>query len=60
MYTYIEIRRIDTDEVVKRIDATGKSESVVDRIEMWVLHNMDTDNFYTESVESDQQLTPIN
>lgn len=48
---YFVVREIGTDKEVRRIDVTQKSESSRERVEMGLLRNMDTDNFYIDFEE---------
>lgn len=47
-YTYLEIRKRENDEVVKRIDVTDKSERQIDRCEMGMNINLNHEEYYTE------------
>jgi len=53
----IYIKRISNDEVVKTIDVTGKSERHIGRCVAGILINMDTDNFYIDDSETEQEAT---
>ena len=44
---YIAVISYDTEEVVKKIDVTGKSESQIDRIENGLNINLNHNKFYT-------------
>ena len=40
------IRDIETDEEVRRLDVTGKSERQIEKIERGMLRQMDTERYY--------------
>lgn len=42
---------LETDEVVERIDVTGRSESSVERVERGLLRKTDTERFYVHDTE---------
>lgn len=55
-HKYLEIRRIEDDEAVKRLDLTGRSDRDVERIERGANINLDHKRYYTEVVESENEL----
>ena len=42
---FLRVREFNTDKIVSEIEVTGKSERQIERIEMGMLINMDTDRF---------------
>lgn len=59
MYTYIEIRKTDTEEVVKRLNTTGKSQRQIEGILMYYTARIDTDKYYVIEHASETQLAEI-
>ena len=56
MKTYIEVKTYESEECVKRIDVTGKSERSIDRIESGMNRNMNHKDYYTVQVETEKEL----
>lgn len=46
--TYIIVIDLRTNEVVRKVDVTGKPQRQIERVESGMLINMDTENFVTE------------
>jgi hypothetical protein len=46
--TYLVVRSFKDDKYEHLIEITGKSERSIERIEMGLLHQMNTDEFYVE------------
>lgn len=42
----LEVVSFDTDEVVRRLDVTNKTESQVEKIERGLMRNMDLDKYF--------------
>lgn len=59
MKTYIEIRKIDTDEVVKRVDVTDRSERSIERVEDGMNINLNHAEYYTEIKEYESEPEPL-
>jgi hypothetical protein len=59
-HTYVEILRHDNDEVVHRVDVTGRSERTIEGVERGMNINLNHEEFYTEVMAYDepQQLNP--
>lgn len=51
MAKFIEVVEIETEEVVKRIDVSDKSERQAETVLMGMLRNMDTENFFVREAE---------
>lgn len=51
MKKYIEIRRHDNDEVIHRVDVTGKSDRSVERIDDGMNINLNHSEYYTNIAE---------
>lgn len=58
-HKYLEIRRLDNDVAIKRIDLTGKSDRDIERIERGANINLDHRHYYTEVVESEKELPKL-
>jgi hypothetical protein len=58
-HTYVEILRFDTDEVVHRVDVTGRSDRTIERVERGMNINLNRDEFYTETKAYDEP-QPLN
>ena len=58
-FKYIEIIKIEGREVVKRIDVSYQSERNIDKIQLGILRNMDTDNYTVCSISSKVKLEII-
>lgn len=52
MKKFIEVFNFKTGEVAKRIEVTGQSERMLDKLEMGLLRNMDLENWSTRMVEA--------
>ena len=42
------VRELETDREVDRVDVTGKSDRIADKVLMGMLINMDTDRYYVK------------
>lgn len=51
MKKVIQIIEYKTEDVVKEIDVTGKSQSQIDKIERGLNRNLNHDEYYTSEVE---------
>lgn len=60
MYSYIDIKKYENGEVVKRLDTTGKTDREITKIDNGLQHNLNHEVFYTFPFESEKQLPPIN
>jgi len=58
-FNYIEVRQYETEDVVKRMDVTGKNERMVDRIQAGLDRIMNHEDYYSIVVESDLELPII-
>lgn len=58
-HKYLEIRRIEDDEPIKRLDLTGRSDRDIERIERGANINLDHKRYYTEVVESENELPKL-
>jgi hypothetical protein len=47
------------DAIVRRIDVTGKNDSYVEKCEMGLLRNMDTDRFWVDDVTFEVEDVPV-
>ena len=47
MNTYLEIKEYKTDKVVKRIDVTGKTDRMIDKIDSGMNINLNHEKYYT-------------
>jgi len=56
-FQYLEIVQMEGNKVVKRFDVTGKGERGVERLERGVNINLNHDEFYTSTNDSDVELT---
>jgi hypothetical protein len=59
VFKYIEIVEFKTKYIVKRIDVSLKTESQIEKIESGILINMDTDDYYVDTVKSNVELETI-
>lgn len=59
MKTYIEIIDKSTKEVVKRLDVTGKSDRSIDRCEMGMNINLNSEKYYTQQNTTENELPII-
>jgi hypothetical protein len=58
-YVYLEIVEYGTDEVVKRMDVTNKSERLIERIERGVNINLNHNEFFTRQSSTEENLKEI-
>jgi hypothetical protein len=56
---YIEIKEYDSENVVKRLDVSGKTDRSVERIESGMNRNLNHEQFYTNTRESEVKLEVI-
>ena len=59
LFKYIEIKTYNDGGVVKRIDATGKTDRSIDKIESGMNRNLNHDQYYTFSYDSEVELGTI-
>lgn len=59
LYKYIEIKRRLDEEVVKRLDVSTLTEKSAERIEMGMNINLNHNEYYTSSFESEIKLEII-
>jgi len=59
MYKYIEVKKYDTDEVVKRLDVSDISERSCDRMDNGLNINLNHDVFFTTINDSEIKLDLI-
>ena len=53
MKRMLQIREIDTGDVVHELDVTGRSENSVERIERGMLINLNRDKYYVDDIEKE-------
>jgi hypothetical protein len=56
---YIEIKEYDSENVVKRLDVSGKTDRSIEKIELGMNRNLNHDQFYTRVYESEVKLDDI-
>jgi len=56
-FQYLEIVKMEGNKVVKRFDVTGKGERGTERLERGVNINLNHEEFYTSTNDSDVELT---
>lgn len=54
MKRYLRVREFETGKIVSEIEVTGKNERQIERIEMGMLINMDTDKFCIDDSAKDE------
>lgn len=59
MYFYIEIKELETAKVIKRLDCTDNSKRSREKIESGMNINLNHEEYYTFSFESETQLPII-
>lgn len=59
MFKYIEIKEFKTKKVVKRIDVSGETDKVIDRLNNGMNINLNTEEYYTIINESKVKLYDI-
>jgi|AntRauTorcE11897_2_1112592.scaffolds.fasta_scaffold00051_48 hypothetical protein len=59
LFKYIEIKDYDNDSVVKRLDVSDKSDRRIDTIESGIDINLNHDQYYTFSHDSEVELELI-
>ena len=59
MKTYIEITRYADNECVKRLDVTGKTERLINKIDNGMNINLNHEEFFTKEVNSKKSLNEI-
>ncbi|MDF3078010.1 MAG: hypothetical protein K0S09_1899 [Sphingobacteriaceae bacterium] len=58
-YYYIEVKTFEEGNVVRRLDASGRSAREQEKIELGLLRNLNQNRYYTNSFESPTQLKEI-
>lgn len=58
-YTYIEIIKTATNEVVSRMDVTGKSERFIEQVEAGASINLNHNEYHLDRNESEVELPKI-
>lgn len=60
IHDYLEVVAFDSDEVVKRIEVTSRSERGIEQAERGMQHNLNHDLYYTRrmSYDKSQELNP--
>ena len=58
-YKYLEIVKDSTQEVVARLDVTGKSEKAIERIEGGMSLNLNHDEYSIRDVDSETELPKV-
>jgi hypothetical protein len=59
LFKYIEVKTYDDGGVVKRLDVSGKTDRSVDTIEAGMNRNLNHDQYYTFSYDSEVELDTI-
>jgi hypothetical protein len=59
LFKYIEVKTYDDGGVVKRLDVSGKTDKSVDTIEAGINRNLNHDQYYTFSYDSEVELDTI-
>ena len=59
LFKYIEVKTYYDGGVVKRLDVSGKTDKSVDTIEAGMNRNLNHDQYYTFSYDSEVQLEAI-
>lgn len=59
IYKYIEIKKYDNGEVVKRLDVTDKPDRTAKSIEDGMNRNLNHNEYYTFSFDSETQLPTL-
>ena len=59
LFKYIEVKTYDDGGVVKRLDVSGKTDKSVDTIEAGMNRNLNHDQYYTFSYDSEFELDTI-
>jgi len=59
LFKYIEVKTYDDGGVVKRLDVSGKTDKSVDTIEAGMNRNLNHDQYYTFSYDSEVELEAI-
>ena len=59
IYKYIEIKKYDNGEVVKRLDVTDKSDRTAESIENGMNRNLNHEQYYTFSFDSETELPTL-
>lgn len=59
LFKYIEVKTYDDGGVVKRLDVSGKTDKSVDTIEAGMNRNLNHDQYYTFSYDSEVELDTI-
>ena len=59
MYSYIEIKDWNDQGVVKRLDVKGKSDRSKETIESGMNRNLNHDEYFTDSFESEFELDEV-
>lgn len=60
MYKYLEIKKYENNEVVKRIDVSDSSDRTIERVESGMNMNLNHEQYYVFSYESEAKLKTIN
>ena len=59
LFKYIEIKSYNDGGVVKRLDVSGKTDRSIDTIEAGMNRNLNHDQYYTFSYDSEIELDTI-
>ena len=59
MFKYIEIVEYGDNQVAKRMDVSHKSDRMIEKIEDGIMINLNHDEFYVQSVETDEKLDVV-
>ena len=59
LYKYIDIKKYDNGEVVKRLDVTDKSDRTAESIEKGMNRNLNHEQYYTFSFDSETELPTL-
>lgn len=60
LFKYIEVKSYDSGEVVRRFDVSDKSNHLIEKAEMGINRQIDSQKYYTFTFESEKKLEEIN
>lgn len=58
-YRYLEIVAYEGDKVARRIDVTGRSDSIIERIECGMNINLNHEDYYVREQSSETPLAAL-
>jgi hypothetical protein len=59
IYSYIEIKELETGKVIQRLDVSDKSQKTIEKAEMGMNINLNHQKYYTFSFDSEYKLDEI-